>query len=58
MEGRAGMTAILDQDDTLNLTTLADGMKKALPAYARPQFVRVLRKVDMTGKKNSKQSQM
>lgn len=53
MEGKAGMTAILDQDDTLNLTTLADGMKKALPAYARPQFVRVLRKVDMTGKKNS-----
>lgn len=44
------MAAILDQDDTLNLTTLADGVKKALPAYARPQFIRILRKVDMTGR--------
>jgi len=48
-EGRAGMAAILDQDDTLNLTTLADGVQKALPAYSRPQFIRILKKVDMTG---------
>jgi solute carrier family 27 fatty acid transporter 1/4 len=45
------MAAILDQDDTLNTTALADGVKKVLPTYARPQFIRILRKVDMTGRK-------
>lgn len=49
LEGRAGMAAILDQDNTLNITALADGVKKALPSYARPQFIRILRKVDLTG---------
>jgi solute carrier family 27 fatty acid transporter 1/4 len=49
LEGRAGMAAIVDQDDTLNITGLADGVKKALPSYARPQFIRILRKVDLTG---------
>jgi solute carrier family 27 fatty acid transporter 1/4 len=48
-EGRAGMAAILDQDGTLNITALADGVKKALPSYARPQFIRILRKVELTG---------
>jgi hypothetical protein len=49
-EGRAGMAAIVDHDGSLNLTALAEGMKKALPSYARPLFIRVVRKVDMTGK--------
>lgn len=49
LEGRSGMAAVLDQDDTLNITALADGVKKALPSYARPQFIRILRKVDLTG---------
>jgi solute carrier family 27 fatty acid transporter 1/4 len=49
-EGRAGMAAIVDQDDSLNLTTLAEGLNKALPSYARPLFIRIVRKVDMTGK--------
>ncbi|XP_023713297.2 long-chain fatty acid transport protein 4 isoform X1 [Cryptotermes secundus] len=48
-EGRAGMAAILDQDGTLNITALADGVKKALPSYARPLFIRILRKVELTG---------
>jgi solute carrier family 27 fatty acid transporter 1/4 len=50
LEGRAGMVAIVDLDDSLNLTKLADGLNKALPSYARPQFIRIVRKVDMTGK--------
>lgn len=50
MEGRAGMAAIVDLDDSLNLATLAEGLKKALPSYARPLFIRIVRKVDMTGK--------
>jgi solute carrier family 27 fatty acid transporter 1/4 len=49
-EGRAGMAAIVDQDGSLNLVKLAEGLKKALPFYARPMFIRIVRKVDMTGK--------
>ncbi|XP_046412679.1 long-chain fatty acid transport protein 4-like isoform X1 [Neodiprion fabricii] len=48
-EGRAGMAAIYDPDDTLNLEQLVLGMKEQLPTYARPQFIRALRKIDMTG---------
>jgi len=49
LEGRAGMAAIVDHDGSLNLTKLADGLKKTLPSYARPLFIRIVRKVDMTG---------
>lgn len=48
-EGRAGMAAILDPEENLNLANLAEGVKKALPFYARPVFIRILNKVDMTG---------
>ena len=50
LEGRAGMAAIVDHDGSLNLAKLTDGLNKALPSYARPLFIRVVRKVDMTGK--------
>lgn len=49
-EGRAGMAAILDKDATLNLSKFAEGVKKVLPSYARPQFLRILRQLEMTGK--------
>lgn len=48
-EGRAGMAAILDVDNKVDLDALAAGLKAVLPTYARPQFIRLLRKVDMTG---------
>ncbi|KAL1123801.1 hypothetical protein AAG570_001572 [Ranatra chinensis] len=48
-EGRAGMAAIVDKTNTLNINVLSEGLKKALPAYARPAFIRVLRDVEMTG---------
>lgn len=48
-EGRAGMAAILDVDQTVDLDALSSGLKAVLPAYARPQFIRLLSKVDMTG---------
>ncbi|XP_034231074.1 long-chain fatty acid transport protein 4-like isoform X2 [Thrips palmi] len=48
-EGRAGMAAILDQEDNLDLQAIAEGVRRALPAYARPQFIRALRQVEMTG---------
>lgn len=49
MEGRAGMAAILDAEKSVDLNQLADGLRKLLPSYARPQIVRLLTKVDMTG---------
>lgn len=48
-EGRAGMAAILDIDNTMNIEALSEGVKKALPSYARPMFVRRLIQVEMTG---------
>lgn len=49
--GRAGMAAINDPDNKLNLIALASGLARSLPTYARPLFVRVLDKIDMTGEK-------
>lgn len=43
------MAAILDVDKTLDLTHLANGLKQILPNYARPQFIRLLNTVDLTG---------
>ncbi|XP_065172047.1 long-chain fatty acid transport protein 4, partial [Atheta coriaria] len=48
-EGRAGMAAILDTENTLNIQSLSEGIKKQLPSYARPMFLRTLTKLDMTG---------
>ncbi|XP_045470323.1 long-chain fatty acid transport protein 4-like isoform X1 [Harmonia axyridis] len=48
-EGRAGMAAVLDPDDNVDLNTLAEGCRKSLPSYARPIFIRILKKMDMTG---------
>ena len=41
-EGKAGMAAILQEEegDKVNLDLLASGLRKALPSYARPMFVR------------------
>ncbi|KAL6261278.1 hypothetical protein P5V15_008800 [Pogonomyrmex californicus] len=48
-EGRAGMAAIYDADGTLDINKLSVDIKEQLPAYARPQFVRILTKIDLTG---------
>ncbi|XP_044268759.1 long-chain fatty acid transport protein 4 [Tribolium madens] len=61
VEGRAGMAAIFDPEGTVDLAQLAEGTKKALPFYARPIFIRILKKLDMTGtyklKKNDLQKE-
>ncbi|XP_078052589.1 fatty acid transport protein 3 isoform X1 [Augochlora pura] len=49
VEGKAGMAAIYDPDNTCNIKEMAEGVKKALPSYARPLFVRVLSELPMTG---------
>ncbi|KAJ8679469.1 hypothetical protein QAD02_015256 [Eretmocerus hayati] len=48
-EGRAGMAAIYDEDGSLNVDKLASDVKDQLPTYARPQFIRILTKIDLTG---------
>lgn len=48
-EGRAGMAAILDPERKVDVKQLGLGLKGAMPAYARPIFVRLLDHVDMTG---------
>lgn len=49
MEGRAGMAAISDPELTLSIKELSVNLIKSLPSYARPQFLRILEKIDMTG---------
>lgn len=43
------MAAILDPEQTTDFKALAQGIRKALPSYARPIFIRILRKMDLTG---------
>ena len=44
-EGKAGMAAISDPDNQVDLESLLDHMKKSLPGYARPIFIRKQREV-------------
>ncbi|XP_018355249.1 PREDICTED: long-chain fatty acid transport protein 4 isoform X1 [Trachymyrmex septentrionalis] len=48
-EGKAGMAAIYDADGTLDINKLTIDIQEQLPAYARPQFIRILTKIDLTG---------
>lgn len=50
VEGRAGMAAIVDTDNSLDLATFVKGLQANLPLYACPLFVRVLSQLQMTGK--------
>ncbi|XP_026727554.1 long-chain fatty acid transport protein 1-like [Trichoplusia ni] len=48
VEGKAGMAAIADPEKTLDLTSLAKGLRSSLPAYARPLFIRILPESPLT----------
>ena len=48
-DGKAGMAAIVDPDNSLDLNILAEKLSTELPAYARPMFLRILKQIDMTG---------
>lgn len=43
------MAAIVDNDNTLDISKLSNGLLKALPTYARPLFIRKLSAVELTG---------
>ncbi|XP_053989460.1 long-chain fatty acid transport protein 4-like [Hylaeus volcanicus] len=49
VEGKAGMAAIYDDNDTLDINKLSVNLKEHLPFYAIPRFIRVLTKIDLTG---------
>ena len=49
VEGKAGMIAIRDPDNTLDLTKFNRGVSARLPTYARPIFVRCVQQLDLTG---------
>ncbi|GLH14262.1 Luciferin 4-monooxygenase [Gryllus bimaculatus] len=48
-EGRAGMVAVQDPEGSLDLQRLAAGVERSLPGYARPLFVRVTPRLQLTG---------
>ncbi|XP_030554275.1 long-chain fatty acid transport protein 1 [Drosophila novamexicana] len=48
-EGRAGMAAIYDPTREVNVSQLGAELATALPSYARPIFLRFLRRIDLTG---------
>ncbi|XP_075985407.1 fatty acid transport protein 3 [Anticarsia gemmatalis] len=48
VEGKAGMAAIADPNKSVDLVSLAKGLKSSLPAYARPLFVRILPEPPLT----------
>ncbi|XP_015795361.1 long-chain fatty acid transport protein 4 [Tetranychus urticae] len=48
-EGRAGMAAILDPEDKVDLKDLLAEMKKVLPNYSIPVFVRKCQRFTQTG---------
>uniref|UniRef100_A0A3Q3GS51 long-chain-fatty-acid--CoA ligase n=1 Tax=Kryptolebias marmoratus TaxID=37003 RepID=A0A3Q3GS51_KRYMA len=49
VEGKAGMAAIAHTGGTLDLDAFLIGVKKCLPSYARPVFLRLMPSVDTTG---------
>lgn len=44
------MAAIVDKDNTLDISKVSEGLQKALPSYARPLFIRKLSAVELTGR--------
>lgn len=50
-DGKAGMAVILDDSTPIDIDALSKEMKKqGLPSYARPCFIRLTKKIELTGK--------
>jgi acyl-CoA synthetase (AMP-forming)/AMP-acid ligase II len=49
-EGRAGMAAILDTPNNIDVVQLSKIVASNLPSYERPVFVRLVRQLDHTGR--------
>lgn len=50
VEGRAGMAAIVAPSDGIDLKNFLASVKKQLPSYALPIFLRLTQQLDLTGK--------
>ena len=48
-EGKAGMAAIEDPNQNVYLVDLLSKLRRALPFYAIPVFVRLVKKIETTG---------
>uniref|UniRef100_H2ZMB7 long-chain-fatty-acid--CoA ligase n=2 Tax=Ciona savignyi TaxID=51511 RepID=H2ZMB7_CIOSA len=48
-DGKAGMAAILDTNDTVDLDMVYKGVMKSLASYARPIFLRKVKHMEITG---------
>ena len=53
-EGRAGMAAIHDPQEEVDMSELARAIQIQLPSFSRPLFVRVVKHLDITGSKTPK----
>ena len=49
VEGKAGMISLYDPEEEIDLAQLAEGIKKQLPSFAWPLFVRFVKHLDITG---------
>jgi acyl-CoA synthetase (AMP-forming)/AMP-acid ligase II len=52
-EGRAGMAAILDSSDNIDINELSKNIINSLPSYSRPVFLRFAKEVEHTGMINT-----
>ena len=43
------MAAIMNSEGNVDLKKLAEGLRKSLPHYARPMFIRLIKELQMTG---------
>ena len=50
VEGRAGMAAIVEPSEGLDLKSFLSAIKNQLPSYATPIFIRIVQELDITGK--------
>ena len=50
IEGRAGMAAIVEPSDGLDLKTFLTAIRNQLPSYATPMFLRFVQQLDITGR--------
>lgn len=48
-EGKAGMVAIYDPENSVDLKGLAGELNRVLPNYAIPRFIRIMSELPMTG---------
>jgi len=48
-DGQAGMAVIADPKNTLDMNDISEKVKKHLPSYAIPLFLRIANEIEMTG---------